>query len=316
MSRGRSSIFPSPSGGGLGWGRICSLAAVLLLLAVVVACGGSDVIVPPKEEFGGPEFNVAVLASDLGVGRERLAFGVGRRDGPPLKAKSATVRTYYLPPNTETREHRETLTATFEEWPFFTGVFVVYPQFDVAGWWEIVAEFTTPEGLEVTATGALSVKETSATPAVGDPAPASTTPVADQVSDITQITTAQPPNPALYSISIHDALSEEKPLVVGFSTPRYCSTGTCGPQVEQLAELQQGYGNRANVIHVEVYKNPHLFEEGQRPGIDDAVDAVREWNLPTEPWTFVVDSDGIIRAKFEAFTPAQAIEDALLEVLN
>ena len=291
---------------------LCTLCLILL----AVSCSGSDVIVPPTEEFGGPEFNVAVLASDLGVGRERIAFGVGRRDGPPLKAESATVRTYYLPPNTENKELRETLTAKFEEWPFLTGVFVFYPQFDVAGWWEIEAEFTTPDGLNVTATRSLSVKETSATPAVGDPAPASITPVADQVSDISQITTAQPPIPALYSISVHDALAEGKPLVVGFSTPRYCSTGTCGPQVEQLAELQQSYGDRANVIHVEVYKDPHLFEDGQRPTIDDAVDAIREWNLPTEPWTFVVDSDGIVRAKFEAFTPASAIEDALLKVLN
>ena len=104
--------------------------------------------------------------------------------------------------------------------------------------------------------------------------------------------------------------------MVGFSTPRYCTTGTCGPQLEQLSSLRARYGDRANFIHVEVYKDPHLFEDGSRPGKDDIADAVTEWGLPTEPWTFVVDADGIVQAKFEAFTSAAVIEAALLEVLN
>ena len=290
--------------------------AVLMLVVMTIGCGGSDVIVPPTEEFGGPEYAAVVLASDLGVGRERLAFGVVRRDGPPLRAENATVRTYYLPPNTDDREPRETLTATFEEWPFSAGVFVVHPEFDVAGSWELETEFTSQEGLAVSAKSAFAVKEASATPAVGDAAPASVSAMASDVADLSHISTAQAPDPALYAISIHDAIAAGKPFVVGFSTPRYCTTGTCGPQVEQLADLQRRYGERANVIHVEVYRDPHLFEEGQRPGKDDTVDAVREWGLPTEPWTFVVDSNGIISAKFEAYTPASAIEESLLAVLN
>ena len=86
--------------------------------------------------------------------------------------------------------------------------------------------------------------------------------------------------------------------------------------MEQLSDLQGKYGEVANVIHVEVYRDPHLFEEGQRPGKDDTVDAVNEWGLPTEPWTFVVDSKGIITAKFEAYTSASAIEESLKAVLN
>ena len=308
-------IFPSPSGGGLGWGRLLSLCSLWLII-LVVACGGSDVIVPPTEEFGGPEFAAVVITSDIAVGRDRLAFGVVRRDGPPLQAESATVRTYYLPPNTEAREARQSLTASFEAWPFSAGVFSVYPDFDVAGAWELETEFTTPDGQEVVAKSAFAVKEVSDTPAVGSPAPASVSPVATDVPHLAHITTAREPDPALYAISIHDAIAEGKPFVAGFSTPRYCTTGTCGPQVEQLSSLRERYGDRANFIHVEVYKDPHLFEEGSRPGRDDVAGAVQEWGLPTEPWTFVVDAEGIIRAKFEAFTSAAVIEDALLEALN
>ena len=297
-------------------GKRLALLAALVVLVLAAGCGGPDVIVPPTEEFGGPEHAAIVLSSDLGIGRERLVFGVVRRDGPPHRSESATVRTYYLPPNTDDREPRETLMAEFEEWPFSAGVFVVYPEFDVAGSWELEAEFISQEGLAVKAKSAFAVKEASATPAVGVPAPASVTGIAADVPDLSHISTAQTPDPALYAVSIHDAIAAGKPLVVGFSTPRYCSTGTCGPQVEQLSDLQRRYGDRANVIHVEVFRDPHLFQEGQRPGKDDVVDAVSEWGLPTEPWTFVVDSQGIIRAKYEAYTPASSIEEALLAVLN
>ena len=271
---------------------------------------------PPTEEFGGPEFAAVVVTSDLGVGKERLAFGVVSRDGPPLTGESATVRTYYLPPNTDAREARQSLTARFEAWPFSAGVFAVYPDFDVAGTWELETEFKTTDGQEVIARSAFVVKETSDTPAVGSLAPASVTPLASEADDITHITTASEPSPALYAVSIDDAIAEGKPFVVVFSTPRYCTTGTCGPQLEQVSELQGRYGGRANFIHVEVYKDPHLYGDGKRPGKDDIADAVREWGLPTEPWTFVVDAEGIVRAKFEAFTPAPVIEEALLEALN
>ena len=316
LSRGRSSIFPSPSGGGLGWGRICSLAAVLLLLAVVVSCGGSDVIVPPTEEFGGPEFAAVVVNSDLGVGRERIAFGVVRRDGPPLEADSVTVRTYYLPANSEARELRETLTGEYEPWPFLGGVFVIHPELDTVGAWELETEFTSSDGLAVTAKSAFLVKEASATPAIGAAAPASVTARASDVPDLSHITTDPDPDPLLYELSLHEAISASKPLVVLFATPAYCITATCGPLVEDLSGMREEFAGRANFVHVEVYKDPHRFESGQRPGRDDVVVAVKEWNLPTEPWTFVVDAGGRVHAKFESYAPPATISASLRELLN
>ena len=41
-----------------------------------------------------------------------------------------------------------------------------------------------------------------------------------------------------------------------------------------------------------------------------------EWGLPSEPWTFVVDGDGVIRAKFEAFTTRDELEAALQDVVG
>ncbi len=316
LSLTNGTSLSSPGRSELRWGRFSVLCA-LFIIALLGACGGSDsVIVPPTEEFGGPEFAAVVITSDIAVGKERLAFGVVTREGPPLQAETATVRTYYLPPGTDGREARQTLTAKFEPWPFSAGVFATYPEFDVAGTWDLETEFTTPDGQQVLAKAAFTVKETSDTPAVGDPAPASITSVASDVPDLSHISTVSEPDPALYAVSIRNAIDEGKPLVVCFSTPRYCTTGTCGPQVEQLSGLVERYGDRANVIHVEVFRDPHLIEQGKRLGKENTVDAVREWGLPTEPWTFVVDDEGIVRAKFEAFTAASVIEEALLAVLN
>ena len=288
---------------------LCTLWLILL----AVACGGSEVIVPPTEEFGGPEYAAVVVTSDMAVGRERLAFGVITRDGGPLRAEQATVRTYFLSPDSDAREPRQTLTAGFLAWPTVAGVFVAHPEFDVAGTWELEAELTTDDGVEVVAKSAFPVKETSDTPAIGDPAPPSVTPKASDVADLSHITTAGEPDPALYALSIREAVAEAKPFVVLFATPAYCVSFTCGPQVQELSALREKLAGRANFIHVEVFKDPHLIEGGRPTG--GLVDSVGEWGLPTEPWTFVVDGEGIVRAKFEQYTPPSVIEDALLEVI-
>ena len=293
------------------------LLMAVCFIALAAACGGSEsggVIVPPTEEFGGPQYAAVVVTSDMAVGRERLAFGVLTRDGGPLRAERATVRTYYLPPNTDGREARQTLTAEFLAWPTVAGVFVAHPEFDVAGSWELEAELTTPDGTEVVATSAFPVKETSDTPAIGDPAPASVTLKASDVEDLSRITTAGEPDPGLYALSIREAVADDKPFVVLFATPAYCVSFTCGPQVQELSGLREKHEGRANFIHVEVFEDPHLIEGGRPTG--GLVDSVEEWGLPTEPWTFVVDANGIVRAKFEQYTPASVIEGALLEVTN
>ena len=40
-----------------------------------------------------------------------------------------------------------------------------------------------------------------------------------------------------------------------------------------------------------------------------------EWGLPSEPWTFVVDGEGIVRAKYEGFVGADELRDAIDETL-
>ena len=60
-------------------------------------------------------------------------------------------------------------------------------------------------------------------------------------------------------------------------------------------------------IHVEVFEDNDPAKGFNR--------WMREWNLPTEPWTFLVGADGKIAARFEGTASVLELEEAVREVL-
>ena len=163
-------------------------------------------------------------------------------------------------------------------------------------------------------TTTVQVKEESSTPTIGSPAPPSVNKTSRDVESLAHLTTAPTPDADLYGMTIRDALDSGMPLVVSFATPAFCQTATCGPQVEVVSKVKDGYRGRANFIHVEVFDNPHEIEGDLSRA--HPVPSVEEWGLPTEPWTFIVDEDGTVAAKFEAFATAEEIEEGLAGVLQ
>lgn len=298
-----------------------SLLAAMLIAAACSSGNSSDSsgdsprsAPPVTGEIGGPQFSAVIITTDLAVGPNRVVFGLVDREGMPVRPARAQVRAVFLDPQAKTAEVRATSTAHFQEWPVGNqGVFTTQLSLDKPGFWQLNVETTTPDGTSIEARGAFQVKDKPETPAVGQPAPRSVTPTLDLVVDLATITSAEPPDPDLYRLSVDQALDSGKPLVLVFSTPAFCVSATCGPQVEVISQVKEKYQDRANFIHVEVFENPHLID-GDRP-VGGTVPAVREWNLPTEPWTFVIDKEGRVRARFEQFTTAQEIEAALLDIL-
>ena len=298
--------------------RAIWLLAGLASLAIAVACSssGSGTSSPTETPLpAGPDVSVIVVTTDYGVGSNRVVFGLVARDGTPVRTSEVQVRALLLPSGQAAGEVRDTATAKFRQWPVGEqGVFTTTLEFNTAGIWEIEADTTNSAGKAVTARGAIQVQPESATPSIGHPAPASITHTVDEVDDLANITSSPLPDPDLYRLSVHEALDAGKPLVVVFATPAFCITATCGPQVEVISQLKERFSERANFIHVEVYEKPHLINEvGPTEGM---VKAVSEWNLPTEPWTFIVDQDGLVRAKFEAFTTLEELEMVLEGVLG
>jgi len=243
-----------------------------------------------------------------------VVFGLVDRDGMPVRASEAQIRAVYFPSGQSSGEVKDTASARFRRWPVGEqGVFSTNLEFDRRGVWGLEVTTTGADGRSVVARGAFEVKEASATPAIGAPAPRSVTLTSKDAPDLSTITTANPPDPDLYRLSIHEALETGKPLVVTFASPAFCVSATCGPQVEVISALKERHRDQANFIHVEVFANPKDIRGGRPAG--GYVPAVAEWGLPTEPWTFIVDREGKVRARFEQFTTEEEIEEALAEVL-
>ncbi len=294
--------------------KVFLVLPVLLLLLAACSSGSEDPIISSEQEAGGPEYSAIVITTDMAVGQNRLLFGIIDRDGMPVRAESSEVSAYLLVPNEDAREIKASAPARFVIWPSAVGgVFVAELDLDTAGAYEIDVNSISDDGTPVFAQASFMVKETTDTPAIGAPAPASVTVTGADVEDLSHITSSAEPDPGLYEYSIHEALQQGKPLVIVFATPAFCVSATCGPQVEELTKVKESQGDQANYIHVEVFENPHLLEGGRPSG--GLVAAVDEWGLPTEPWTFIVDSQGLVHAKFEQFTTAEEIEAKLLEIL-
>ncbi len=293
---------------------IIMLVPLLLLLATACSSDTGNLIISSEIEPGGPEYSGVVITQDIAVGNNRLLFVVIDREGMPVKGASPDVGVYFLTPKGDARELRQTVNAKFVAWSTAAGgVFSTEIDLIEGGLYQLDINLTSSNGVEIFAQTNILVQDDSQTPAVGTAAPASVTYKAGDKEDLSQITSALIPDPDLYQLSINEALQQGKPLVVVFATPAFCVSATCGPQLEELAKVKDVIGNRANFIHVDVFEDPHLIEGGRPTG--DLVPAVLEWGLPTEPWTFIVDKNGLISAKFEQLATATEIETKLLEIL-
>ena len=147
------------------------------------------------------------------------------------------------------------------------------------------------------------VQPSSGVVKVGDKAPATKTPtLADAGGDAARISTDPMPDPALYQTSVDQALAAHKPFVVVFATPKFCTTAQCGPTLARIKPFVARYPGVA-FIHVEPYKlkldGGTLKADLDSAGALQQTDVTAAWGLLSEPWVFVVDKDGIVRASYE-----------------
>lgn len=291
----------------------------LLAALAVAACGGADepagpiltgptttvatggASLPPAveqmlAERDGPDVALVLGSSDFARGENRIIFLVVENDGELVQAPAARVRAtgpggasaegeavlVPLGPHThpgavEAHDHAEA-----------TDLYVASLELAQPGRWWLVVD---PAGEEIQSVGAIDVREETLSPAVGSEAPASETPtLVDAPAE--EITTARPPDVGLLRHSIADSLADRVPFVVVFATPAFCQSRTCGPTVEVVDEVRREFEpTGVRFIHVEIYEDNDPANGFNR--------WVREWELPTEPWVFLVDGAGVIRAKFE-----------------
>jgi hypothetical protein len=311
-------------------------APFVLSLFVVAACGQADrapgepspaaargelaVEVVNYELVAGAtsRFIVGLILPDnrlLAYGSVQMRFQALDDAGRPVGGVSEVVAGTYLPlPGTElgepTQDPKPISPATVR------GVYEVEGvRFSQPGQWAVeVAARVQGLGIVQGSAGFEVLAEPGA-PGVGERAPRSDNPViGDDVPapelDSRAATRGRIPDPALHRTSIADAIRQGRPAAVIFSTPVYCVSRFCGPVTEMIQGLQRRYGERAEFIHVEIWKD---FENAVAN--ETAVRWLQREGELTEPWLFLIGADGRIAARWDNLVTRAEVIDGLEDAL-
>jgi len=197
------------------------------------------------------------------------------------------------------------------------GVYVIDIDIPTSGDYGVEFTRTPAGGTAETIRTTMEVQPSSDVISVGDKAPPSKTPTLDQVGgDVSKISTDPNPVKAFYETSIEQAVAAKKPFVVAFATPKFCVTQQCGPTLDRLKPIAAKHPD-VTVINVE----PYLLEDvdgSLQPVLTNdqltPTQATNEWHLPTEPWVFVVDRNGIVTASFMLIFSDEELDTAMAAV--
>ena len=266
--------------------------------------------------MGGARPQLAPSVSVLEVGPNRFGFALFDGAGEQLEAPAAVYTA--SPRGTDVRgpyvarleslavDPRFESRTTQQDRDHAKSVHVARLPFPRRGDYVVLA--VTRVGGRLVASSPAPVEVDGAGPvAVGAPAPRTHTPtVADAGGDISRIDTRIPPDD-MHDTDFADVVGR-RPVVLAFATPQLCQTRVCAPVVDELAQLQAEFGDRAAFIHMEIYRNNRV-EEGFRP-------QVAAWGLRTEPWLFTVDRSGRVAARLEGPASVAEIRTAIRRALG
>jgi hypothetical protein len=272
---------------------LLSFAAIGLFLA---ACSGAA----PT-----PFAVVASSNGSIGTGDQRVLFALIDRESDEYMAEENRPATMTL--RDENGSPIEEYPMTFV-WtvPDVRGIYAANIFVPEAGVYQVTID---TEGYETAGPVGLVTTDDSPVVQVGETAPASVTKTAAEYPDLSVISSDPEPDPAMYQLSVDEAVSNGSPSVIVFATPAWCVSETCGPLLLQVKGLRSGYQG-VDFVHVEVYDDIQVssFEELE------VVESVVEWGLVAEPWVYVVDKDGIVTGSFEGAASDDELRTAIDEV--
>jgi hypothetical protein len=319
---------------------------MLILLAVLLAGCGQAATSPSA---GQPTPATAVASSGQGAaqggdvqpvfafseavaGKNRIAIGLVRNN-TPLNDPNIKVHLRFFNLDEANPQIKFEADAAYYGQGLPAAFYVAYPTFDKAGNWGVEIETRLPGQAEPSVSKQrLEVKERSNVPIVGQPAISTKTLTVKDVPDVAQLTSGTQADPAMYQVSLDQALQNGKPIALLFATPAFCKTATCGPSLDVIQGLQKQYGDKVNFIHSEVYKYPFdqsvqlqqdatqkAANENRAPtpeelsaGLSDAMVA---WKLDSEPWLFLIDAKGIVAGRYEGGITKEEMGPALEKLI-
>jgi hypothetical protein len=190
-----------------------------------------------------------------------------------------------------------------------TGIYTANVTFDTPGEWGVEIQIEKPdEDISQTLLPRFLVTTTATTPPIGFDAPPSENRTVDDVDDLSLIDSSANPTVEMHTTTIKAAIEAGRPTLVLFAVPGFCTSRLCGPEIEIMRKLYPEWKDRVEFIHVEFYEDP---------GTNQVVSqAAKDWGLRTEPWFFVINSEGKVAAKFEGPTDMAELVDALTAVTS
>ncbi len=290
--------------------RLPLFASLPLALAVIAAaCGGGS---------GGTA--TATLSqiqplpgnSELVVGPNRFAIGFVDANNERILESGNSVHLQFFDPDNRLTNEQD---AKFI-WgiPNVSGFWVANVSFDRAGAWYAIALVKTSSQQQSLRVG-FPVSEHGNAPSIGDAAiPADNLTLA-QDSNMKRLSTDPQPDPSFYQLTVRQAIDAHKPFVVIFATPLFCTSQMCGPMLTNVKAIASGFSGRVNFIHIEPYdltENGELVTDSQNLPV--AATPTNQWHLQTEPWVFVVGTNGKIAARFEANASTEELTAAVQQV--
>jgi hypothetical protein len=319
-----------------------AIAFVIVVAVVAAGCGGGDDSSTSGDSPGAPaassfppangtlndllanatpadDLVVAPANQDFTPGKNRLAFGVFNVDGSQADAVDAAVYIAHGAngkaegPFPATRESLETQPAftsqTTSTDPDAAKAVYVVNNLDLSqpGEWRVVAAITRDGSTEFTRMPSMVAQTDDPIPAVGEKAPVVHTPTVQDVGDVKKIDTRVPPD-TMHNIDLADVLGK-KPVVLVFATPALCQSRVCGPVVDIAEEVKNERPNDAAYIHEEIYQD----NDPNKP-ITAPFAAYQPVKSPTEPWLFVINSDGTISTRIEGAFSKSELDAALDKV--
>ncbi len=192
-----------------------------------------------------------------------------------------------------------------QPWGEKTVYFVATVSIPSPGGWRLV--LTTPSG----ASGSVDVTalDQGATTPLGAQAPNVHTPTLADVGGVVRAVTTQPnPDLRLSRTSTSDARAQGKPYVIIIDSTRFRVSPLCGRAIVMVRYLLDRWQDQVAFIHLEpfvytiVTEEPVLSGDIANPPLNQWAAAwglgPQPWAANTVPWAFVVDGQGVVRAKY------------------
>lgn len=102
----------------------------------------------------------------------------------------------------------------------------------------------------------------------------------------------------MYQYSIDKALLTGKPIILEFATPGHCTN--CDEQLQMLKGSLEKHQDQIIFVHIDQYANPQAY---------------KAYNVMGDPWTFMIDKNGIVRFERAGRMLEGEMDDAIKQII-